>query len=89
MTNEMKLTEELRKCKYSAPEIAKHAADAIDALVTIIDVVRKERDVAYKELNRLKECDTCGHYHECGYDDIECIACENGSEYIFRGITDE
>jgi len=51
-----------------------------------IEQVKKERDAAYEALNRLWECSTCGHYHECGYDDIECVACEDGSEYVFGGV---
>lgn len=62
------------------------AAEAIEQLVRDNNVLTKERDAAYEALNRLKECSTCNHYHECGYDDIECVACENGSEYVFGGV---
>lgn len=66
--------------------VLREIADIIEQLVRDNNVLTKERDAAYEALNRLWECSTCGHYHECGYDDIECVACEDGSEYAFGGV---
>ena len=62
MNDYKELLAELRKCKYSARDIAKYASDAIEQLVT-------DRNAARNEL-----CGYCGQYKEAHTD--ACDGCK-------------
>ena len=85
MNDYKELLAELRKCKYCARDIAKYAADAIEQLVTDIDVVRKERDAAVKDLqewcDELCYCEVCKHNGKCSKE-----FCKFANNWEWRGV---
>lgn len=103
MNDYKELIEELRKCKYSAPNTAQYAADAIEHLVgyaskcekecedaeKYIEQLVRERDAAVEDLKSLAFCNKCKHNETTeGFNDI-CLYCREDDKWEWRGVRDE